>query len=478
MPKTGGTSTESGQTATTSKETAHLEPISSEDIFARLLSQVPDLKDFLEMTGYFDVETRTRKLDRFRRVKALAAEKLRIEEEERKLMEEEELELGLQRSTVSRLPGTATSALAGSETPSLLTPATPMFAGALPTPATPMFAGALPTPVTPVLPGLKIDALGTAHTKPAKRAHDDDSSELSQKVPRLEPPPPPPSRPAGIDNKTREDGQRDRKPRDTSPPRRPYPQSSPGRDDRYRRSPPPRPRSRQSHDDYDSRPRYKRYKDDGSERRRDSGGQPVSYPIHVDLGRKGDTRFFIVKSFNEENVRRCMEDGLWTTQVQNGEILAEAYATCQNVILFFSVNKSRAFQGYARMATPPSPSNPPPTFTRSIHWDTSDPFRVQWLSKTHVEFFRIGHLKNSLNEGAAVLVGKDGQEVEEGCGRELVRRCMSLLDWLTVFATSLDNAHLHDFRSQVVGFPKRNIHLITCTPSPHPVHKRKPSIGI
>lgn len=73
------------------------------------------------------------------------------------------------------------------------------------------------------------------------------------------------------------------------------------------------------------------------------------------------------------------------------------------------------------MATPPSPSNPLPTFTRSIHWDTSDPFRVQWLSKTHVEFFRIGHLKNSLNEGAAVLVGKDGQEVEEGCGRELVR---------------------------------------------------------
>lgn len=275
MPKTVGTSTETGQTATSSKETAHPEPISSEDVFTRLLSQAPDLKDFLEMTGYFDVETRTRKLDRFRRVKALAAEKLRIEEEERKLMEEEELELGLQRSTVARLTGTVTSALAGSETSGLLTPATPMF------------AGALPTPVTPVLPGPKIDAPETAPTKPAKRAHDDDSSEPRQKVPRLEPPPPPPSRPAGIDNKTQEDDQRDRKLRDASPPRRPYPPSSPGRDDRYRRSPPPRPRSRQSHDDYDSRPRYNRYKDDGSERRRDSGGQPVSYPIHVDLGRKG-----------------------------------------------------------------------------------------------------------------------------------------------------------------------------------------------
>jgi hypothetical protein len=254
------------------KQTIHPEPISAEDAFTRLINQVPDLKDFLEMTGYYDVETRTRKLDRFRRVKALAAEKLRIEEEERKLMEEEELEFGLQRSTVARLTSTGSNAPAGSETP------------ALPTPATPMFSGALTTPATPVLAGPKIDAPDTAPNNPAKRAHDDgdDSSETRQKVPRLEPPPPP--RSAGADNTTREDEERDRKPRDPSPARRPYPPSSPRRDDRYRRSPPPRPRSRQGHDDYDSRPKYNRYKD---ERRRDSGGQHASYPIQADLGRKG-----------------------------------------------------------------------------------------------------------------------------------------------------------------------------------------------
>ncbi len=73
------------------------------------------------------------------------------------------------------------------------------------------------------------------------------------------------------------------------------------------------------------------------------------------------------------------------------------------------------------MATPPSTDVPRPSFERGIHWDTSPPFRVQWLSKTSVNFFRVGHLKNALNEGEAVLVGKDGQEIEEGCGRELVR---------------------------------------------------------
>lgn len=34
-------------------------------------------------------------------------------------------------------------------------------------------------------------------------------------------------------------------------------------------------------------------------------------------------------------------------------------------------------------------------------------------------FSKVGHLKNALNEMAAVLVGRDGQEIEENCGREL-----------------------------------------------------------
>lgn len=53
--------------------------------------------------------------------------------------------------------------------------------------------------------------------------------------------------------------------------------------------------------------------------------------------------------------------------------------------------------------------------------ETSDAFRVQWLSKTRVDFFRIGHLKNALNEGQAVLVGKDGQEIDGECGAALLR---------------------------------------------------------
>jgi len=87
-----------------------------------------------------------------------------------------------------------------------------------------------------------------------------------------------------------------------------------------------------------------------------------SKPTVVDL--EAETRYFIVKSFNEENVLRCIQDvslsvpievcrlidsglqSVWTTQVQNGSIFKEAFETCKNVILVFSINKSRAFQGY------------------------------------------------------------------------------------------------------------------------------------
>lgn len=76
------------------------------------------------------------------------------------------------------------------------------------------------------------------------------------------------------------------------------------------------------------------------------------------------------------------------------------------------------------METRPSPDIPKPRWMDAIHWETSQPFRVDWLSRTEVEFRRIGHLKNAYNENSAVLVGKDGQEIEDECGRDLFHEMM------------------------------------------------------
>lgn len=71
----------------------------------------------------------------------------------------------------------------------------------------------------------------------------------------------------------------------------------------------------------------------------------------------GDIRYFMIKSWNVENVEIAQRDCTWATQKKNLDNLTEAYKTSRHVILFFSVNNSRAFQGYARMASPPSPTD-------------------------------------------------------------------------------------------------------------------------
>jgi len=123
----------------------------------------------------------------------------------------------------------------------------------------------------------------------------------------------------------------------------------------------------------------------------------------------------------------CMEDGLWKTQVRHTETLKGAFAQCKNVFLFFSVNKSRAFQGYACVATAPSYDTPRPRWARSLQWDASPPFRLEWLSTTKVEFHHIGHLNNRRNDDRPVLIGKDGQEIEEECGRKLLEQ----MEWVS-----------------------------------------------
>ncbi|KAI9780771.1 MAG: hypothetical protein M1839_006559 [Geoglossum umbratile] len=132
-------------------------------------------------------------------------------------------------------------------------------------------------------------------------------------------------------------------------------------------------------------------------------------------GRKGDTRYFMVKSFNSENVIQAQEENVWATQEKNAELFAEAFQNTRNVILIFSVNKSAAFQGYARMESAPGTAQTP-SWAKTLLWKSSGPFRIKWVTIAETRFSRISHLRNSLNEDQPVLIGRDGQEIEEECG--------------------------------------------------------------
>jgi hypothetical protein len=62
----------------------------------------------------------------------------------------------------------------------------------------------------------------------------------------------------------------------------------------------------------------------------------------------------------------------------------------------------------------------PPEWQKAINWESAGAFRVKWLVICSTKFQSIGHLKNALNQNQAVLIGKDGQEIEGDCGANLI----------------------------------------------------------
>ncbi|CAF0943947.1 unnamed protein product [Brachionus calyciflorus] len=138
-----------------------------------------------------------------------------------------------------------------------------------------------------------------------------------------------------------------------------------------------------------------------------------------------NTRYFLIKSNNYENVFLAQSKSVWSTPRANEIKLNKAYRECANVILIFSVSESGRFQGYARLASE-SRLDPdlqvdwilPPTLSaRSL----MGVFKIDWITKNDLFFNKTQHLLNSWNENRQVKVGRDGQEIEPHCGESLCR---------------------------------------------------------
>ncbi|XP_027081439.1 YTH domain-containing protein 1-like isoform X2 [Coffea eugenioides] len=137
-------------------------------------------------------------------------------------------------------------------------------------------------------------------------------------------------------------------------------------------------------------------------------------------GKPCNTRYFIIKSLNHQNIELSIEKGIWATQVMNEPILEEAFRNSGKVILIFSVNMSGFFQGYAQMMS-------------SIGWRRDNvwsqgtggnnpwgrTFKVKWLQLHDLPFQKTLHLKNPLNQYKPVKISRDCQELPQDIGEAL-----------------------------------------------------------
>lgn len=136
-----------------------------------------------------------------------------------------------------------------------------------------------------------------------------------------------------------------------------------------------------------------------------------------------DSRFFVIKSNNSENVGLSKAKGVWSTLPQNEANLNKAFKECRNVLLIFSVKESGKFAGFARMSTESKRGPqidwvlPPGISAKAL----GGVFDIDWICKKELSFTCTTHLYNPWNEGKPVKIGRDGQEIEPKVAQELCK---------------------------------------------------------
>ncbi|GAV78065.1 YTH domain-containing protein [Cephalotus follicularis] len=128
-----------------------------------------------------------------------------------------------------------------------------------------------------------------------------------------------------------------------------------------------------------------------------------------------DAKFFIIKSYSEDNVHKSIKYGVWASTPNGNKKLDAAYCESREkqdscpVFLFFSVNASAQFCGVAEMVGPVD-------FDKSVdYWQQdkwSGQFPVKWHIIKDVPNSQFRHIVLENNDNKPVTNSRDTQEVK------------------------------------------------------------------
>lgn len=128
-------------------------------------------------------------------------------------------------------------------------------------------------------------------------------------------------------------------------------------------------------------------------------------------------KFFIIKSYSEEDVYKSINNNLWCSTPSGNEKLNNAFVAANGeypILLLFSINGSGHFLGVCQMKSTVD-------FNRNFEgWDQNHKWRgsfeISWIFIKDIPNKEFRHLKNELNEDKPVTNSRDTQEIPNDVG--------------------------------------------------------------
>ncbi|XP_057953259.1 YTH domain-containing protein ECT2-like [Malania oleifera] len=137
-----------------------------------------------------------------------------------------------------------------------------------------------------------------------------------------------------------------------------------------------------------------------------------------------DAKFFIIKSYSEDDVHKSIKYNVWASTPNGNKKLDAAYHEAQEksggcpVFLFFSVNTSGQFVGVAEMVGPVD-------FQKNLEYWQQDKwngcFPVKWHIVKDVPNSLLKHITLENNENKPVTNSRDTQEVKLEQGLQMIK---------------------------------------------------------
>ncbi|KAJ4475722.1 YTH-domain-containing protein [Lentinula aciculospora] len=147
------------------------------------------------------------------------------------------------------------------------------------------------------------------------------------------------------------------------------------------------------------------------------GYNPSTFDIRPNFA-----RFFVIKSYTEDDVHKSLKYEIWSSTDPGNKRLDKAFKECNGrgpIYLFFSVNASGHFCGMAEMLTSVD-------YTQSSTVWASDKwkgvFKVRWIFVRDIPNVNLRHIKlNNTQERKPVTNSRDTQELLPDAGQEMLR---------------------------------------------------------